>query len=262
MSDSLKSICTFLIIVALFAAFFGWVDDRPNQLTWGLRIGGPALFAGAILVFLAAHYVPDDARDFLLEQFGNIGLDRNGFTFVIVPQTARGMLFLDMYFQNRFEGPCAADVHLRPFRSESHMLVEFHVSCGPGAFGIMHLPVAVPRELQGQQQEFEVGANVSYPQGRGRMLRARRCATLTIGADFKNVVGELARIGSIVTLDFVLHPAILRKPDSTLTMTLSLPRGVATMLPKRVHPELELLWSLDQSFLAEPPLVRREDQIE
>lgn len=85
---------------------------------------------------------------------------------------------LSLYYQNRFEGECEVVVHIRPpkgafYSHKGARDVHFAFRCQPGAFGVIHQPVAVGHEFQGACAEVQLAAMVRWVRHRGRALRSR-----------------------------------------------------------------------------------------
>ncbi|MBX3317855.1 MAG: hypothetical protein KF902_13445 [Phycisphaeraceae bacterium] len=86
---------------------------------------------------------------------------------------------LSLYYQNRYEGECEAVIHIRPpagvfFSHKGARDVHFAFRCQPGAFGVIHQPVAVTHEAQGTPVRVEIAAMVRWVRHRGDQLRSKR----------------------------------------------------------------------------------------
>lgn len=86
---------------------------------------------------------------------------------------------LSLYYQNRFEGECEAVIHIRPpkgafFSHEGARDVHFAFRCQPGAFGVIHQPVAIAHNAQGTPVQVEIAAMVRWIRHRGEQMRSRR----------------------------------------------------------------------------------------
>ena len=133
---------------------------------------------------------------------------------------------LSLYYQNRFENPVEAIVHLRP-PQDSFLIrpgmrdVHFAFKAGGGDFGVIHQPIAVPKHLQGEVIEVKLGAASYYPRSHGARLRKRPgmpCGTMLVdwsGSAFKSGVHE-------VSGEIDLHGAV--------TLHLSMPTDVTAFL--------------------------------
>jgi hypothetical protein len=174
MNESAKATLAFILIVGILGSFITWMTDNA---TWPARIGFPVLGVAALAALGWGMTRKDKLPDHLRELFGNY-LERTGFCFAFVPTVADGHCTLDIYFQNRYESPCRAQVVIQPSREfflnrRSVGSFTIEIECEGGAFGVTRLPWGVPQRYQGRQQSFDVGASVSYPKGRGTLLRYR-----------------------------------------------------------------------------------------
>lgn len=86
---------------------------------------------------------------------------------------------LSLYYQNRYEGECEVVIHIRPpkgafFSHKGARDVHFAFRCQPGAFGVIHQPVAVAHDAQGQPVQVEIAAMVRWVRHRGDQLVSKR----------------------------------------------------------------------------------------
>jgi hypothetical protein len=86
---------------------------------------------------------------------------------------------LSLYYQNRFDGECEAVIHIRPpkgafFSHKGARDVHFAFRAQPGAFGVIHQPIAVVHNAQGTPVAVEVAAMVRWIRHRGAQLRTRK----------------------------------------------------------------------------------------
>lgn len=86
---------------------------------------------------------------------------------------------LSLYYQNRFEGECEAVIHIRPpagvfFSHKGARDVHFAFRAQPGAFGVIHQPIAISHAAQGTPVSVEIAAMVRWVRHRGDVLRTRR----------------------------------------------------------------------------------------
>src|SRR5215208_825678 len=172
MHESIKAICILVIMAAAITASVAWIDDRPNTTTWVFRTVPVAITLVALAVFLWLHRRRDLAPDLLAAQVGRY-FDRNGFCFQLLPSDVDGTCVFLLMFQNRHEKACTARVALRPvtFGGAHETLVHMQLNCPGAAFGVAKRNVGIPAKLQGKKVSFDVGADVEYPDGKGRMLR-------------------------------------------------------------------------------------------
>ncbi len=172
MGESAKAVVALVMIVGMFGSALSWMMDDS---TLGARLGFPAAALGSLGVLIWSLTRKDRAPD-LLRGVTRPYFERDGFCFAIVPATTDRSARLDIYYQNRYERPCRAQVVLNP--SQQFFLnrrpvgsFRVEVECEGGAFGVISMPWGIPAPFQGQIQSFDVAAHVEYPGRRGRLLR-------------------------------------------------------------------------------------------
>lgn len=213
----------FILILALIGtviwAFVAWfVLISPIQ-------GAIATVFTMVLIGMIfyALKLEDKLPDHLREVVGDVYYESDGLCFMPIVRANNGHAELSIYYQNRFENPACAIVHLRP-PADSFVIKQgmrdahFAFRTLGGAFGVIHQPISVPRHLQGEIVNVQLAAAAYYPRSTGTRLRKSRgmpCGTLDVdwaGAAFKSGVHQAS--GEIE----------LRNPA---TMHLSMPMGVA-----------------------------------
>ena len=170
MGQSTKAVCTLVSIGSATAAAIGWTNDRPDAAAWGLRIGGLLVALLALGTILKLHFRVDRERDYL-RQISERYFNRDGFCFAFAVSVVDGVAFLNSYFQTQRDQSCIAQIVLRPargfFMTRAKIdLIAFAIECPPAGFG--YARIAIPKEMQGKLQSFEVGASVRYPNGHGK----------------------------------------------------------------------------------------------
>jgi len=147
--------------------------------------------------------IEDKLPDHLREVLGDIYYDVDGLSFMAIVRPNRNQAELSLYYQNRFENPVEAIVHLRP-PQDSFVIrpgvrdVHFAFKAGGGDFGVIHQPIAVPAHLQGDVVNVQMAAASWYPRSHGARLRKRAgltCGSLDVdwgGAAFKTGVHEVS----------------------------------------------------------------------
>jgi hypothetical protein len=166
--------------------------------------------------------IEDKLPDHLGSTVGELYYDVDGLSFMPTVRHHNGQAELCVYYQNRFENPVQAIVHLRPV-GDSFIIrpnaVDVHIAftAGAGDYGAIHQPIAVPEHLQGEVLELELAAASYYARSHGARLRRRPgmpCGSMLVdwsGSAFKVGVHE-------VSGEIELHnPSRLR---------LSMPKGV------------------------------------
>ncbi len=175
----------------------------------GLDIAFSALqrFSSLILIVASAAWlfyalkVEDKMPDHLRNVLGDIYYDADGLSFMPMVRSNQNQAELSLYYQNRYENPVEAIVHLRP-PQDSFVIrpgmrdVHFAFKVAGGDFGVIHQPIAVPAHLQGDVVNVQLAAASWYPRSHGARLRKRiglPCGSLDVdwgGAAFKTGVHE------------------------------------------------------------------------
>jgi hypothetical protein len=221
MNESGKATLAFMLIIGIIGSFLSWMLDNG---TLPARIGFPAVGIAALAGLCWAMTRKDKLPDYLRQVVG-VYLERTGFCFALVPAVADGRCTLDIYFQNRYERPCRAQVVIQPSREfflnrRSVGSFTIEIECEGGAFGVTRLPWGVPQQYQGRQQSFDVGASVSYPEGRGALLRYRDGAHVGAAktSAWVGVMTAAAALGGII---------VITKPAK---VKIQLPKGVSEIV--------------------------------
>ncbi|CAN2042384.1 conserved hypothetical protein [Candidatus Magnetomoraceae bacterium gMMP-15] len=176
MKESGKAILGGIIVFALFLPLI--VDkliDVNSILLWVIRLGCPLFGLSALLILCWTMTRKDKVPDFLHQLF-NWFFERDGFCFFIKAIEEDGICIIQIWFQNRFEGPCIAEIGLKPsleFYLKRHLIkgLALKINCNSGEFGLISIPFPVPKKYHGKQQRFDVGATVDYSKDTGRLLR-------------------------------------------------------------------------------------------
>ncbi len=239
MREFLKGTLCVVVLAGFVVSAFAWIDDRPNQQTWLLRLGGLAISLLALGLFCKVHFRRDIAPDFLHQFFG-VYFDCGGFCFVVQKAIVDELFYLLIYFQNRYDRPCLGRITLYPQKKllQTQELSPLHaeIECGPASVGVSSIPMAVPKMSQGCKQDFDISATANYPEGRGRMLRFRVGAKAEYHTPFRGKVRAVIAILSALTLHYHYH-----KPA---TISLHLPLDVLDELPEGARQITETLWNL------------------
>ena len=223
----------FGLVIGALASFiwliFAWVFAGDSAALWWHRAGSSAAFLVLSGGLLYALKFEDKLPDYLREMVGEIYYDADGLSFMPAVRHRNGRAELCLYYQNRFEGPVQAIVHLRPpdesFAVRDGMRdMHFAFTAGGGDFGAIHLPIAVPRHLQGDVVNVSLAAATFYPRSHGSRLRRHDgmpCGTLPVdwaGSAFKTGVHEVSN-------ELTLH--------APATLHLSMPRNVNEAIDPR-----------------------------
>jgi len=222
-----RNFCIVLGLVASIVwAILTWFVIDPG--TTGLsaqRIAAPivALLLG-IALFWAVH-MEDKLPNHLAGVVGNVYYDADGLSFLPTVRTDHGHAELCVYYQNRFEGPVQAIIHLRPIE-ECFVIrpgvrdLHFAFRADGGDFGVIRQPIAVPENLQGEVAEVLLAAATFYPRSHGTRLRRQAgmpCGSLLVdwGSAFRTGVHEVS--GEIeLRSPAHLHLALPQRVDSAV----------------------------------------------
>jgi len=200
MHERRNFIVTLIFAAALLWAVYVWImvevflslpHPPPSLLVH--RIGsivGVFIF-GAILVY--AYRYEDKLDDDLAKRTMGAYYEQDGLCFaplVRVAETGNGkaQAEISLYYQNRFATPCEAVIHLRPpadtiYSHKGARDVHFAFTVQPGAYGVVHQPIAVPHGSQGESLGIQLAAAVRWPRGHGECLRShqgRACGTFEV----------------------------------------------------------------------------------
>jgi hypothetical protein len=150
-----------------------------------------------------ALFFEDKLPNHLKTMVGDLYYEADGLSFMPMVRVVNDHAELCVYYQNRFENPVQAVVHLRP-PDDSFIIrpgmrdVHFAFKADGGDFGVIHQPIAVPRHLQGEVLDIKLAAASWYPRSHGSCLIRRKgmpCGTLLVdwgGAAFKTGVHEVS----------------------------------------------------------------------
>jgi hypothetical protein len=134
--EALRVVLALILIASLLGAAAGWTQDRPDEGTWALRIGGLVAALLAIGGFLLLARRRDEVPDYLFQELGGY-LDRDGFCFGISGHETGQVAMLRVWFQNRCEGACDARIVLRPSRRflgrPKSPPIELSIACEAGS---------------------------------------------------------------------------------------------------------------------------------
>lgn len=174
MSESVQAVLALLMIIGMIGSVLVFVNDRVN---WAAFSGMLTLVIGSLGLLLWSLFRRDKAPDYLKKVGGSL-LERDGFCFKVLANSVKGRCYLDLHFQSRYERPSRAMVVLQP--SKGFFLVRpglasmtVEIECPTGGYGVTSVPWPVGKKFQGKTQSLDVGADVFYPEGRGKMIRYR-----------------------------------------------------------------------------------------
>lgn len=177
-----------LLCLALAWAVFAWViaPDHASGIRPSVDFHKHASLGVSLVMVAAAVYfikIKDKLDDDLASVSGGRYYEQDGLCFIPLVRIAtdkqgRQRAEISLYYQNRYSGVCEAVIHMRPdhsafFSHRGARDVHFAFQARPGAFGVIHQPVAVDKAHQGEQVGVKVAAAVRYPKTRGQQLRSR-----------------------------------------------------------------------------------------
>jgi hypothetical protein len=223
MHEKRNFVMVLMLVGAVAWAVVAWLFLQSDELhggLWSQRIVSLLLMVSLAAWLFYAFKFEDKLPDHLREIVGEFYYEADGLSFMPMVRVRGGQAELCVYYQNRYENPVDTIVHLRPPPpGESFIIlpgmrdVHFAFRAGGGDFGVIHQPIAVPRDLQGQTIEVKMAASSWYPRSRGACWRRRPgmpCGTLLvdwIGNPLKigvhEVCGEIV-LTNPVTLHFTL----------------------------------------------------------
>ncbi len=193
----------FWLTVALAACLawglFAWVvvgafpnvtHVPPSTMFHKLASVALALIFGVVLIYayLIEDKLPDDLSRVTMGRY----FEQDGLCFMpmvrVTEKKQSRVCEISLYYQNRYSKPCEVVCHIRPpegsfWSHKGAMDVHFAFRCDAGAFGVVHQPVAVPPEHQGESIEVQIAAAVRWPMGHGEQLRSHRgerCGTFDV----------------------------------------------------------------------------------
>lgn len=209
MREQRNFLLTLVLGAALIWAFVAWAvlgDSlfRASTALWVQRWASLLLAASCGSALACSMLLEDRMPDNLSQMAGPFYYETDGLCFLPVVRMGRdGQAELSIYYQNRFDSPVAAVVHLRP-PMDSFVIrpgmrdAHFAFRADGGDFGVIRQPIAVPRHLQGEIVNVQLAAASYYPRGKGARLRSRKglpCGSLHVdwgGSAFKTGVHEVS----------------------------------------------------------------------
>lgn len=235
------------LVVVLFLAFcwgfWAWLMQwhESSGAIWIHRSVAVGVFLlSASLLFWSMKF-EDRLPDHLAEYTGGVYYERSGLCFMPVMRKEGDRAYFCIYYQNRYDSPVEAIVHLRPPEGTIQHRpdatdIHFAFICPGGGVGLIQQPVAVHPRLQGQTVDVRLAAAVNYRHNRGQQLRSNRgipCGTFEVdwGLNFRTGMHQLS--GELELFD----PAVVHVP---------IPRGVSNRIKSGEQWKQETLFVPDQ----------------
>jgi len=241
MNESIKAVLGLIIAACVLAGIVSWLPGMTNQVspvTWWFRIGCPLLAVICLVPLIWAQTRKDKVPDYLA-RISSRYFERDGFCFVVVPQVTNGNCTMHIYFQNRYDRPCSAQILIRGssglFSGRPELSdITLGLLCGSAEFGRSIIPWAIPQNLQGKTVSLSLYAGVRYPDGRGTLLRYRD--GLRVGAVGTDAWREGLQIaGAIGGALVISRPARIK---------LTLPSGVSASKQEVIVADTKTIWKL------------------
>jgi hypothetical protein len=241
MNESIKATLGLVVAACALAGIIAWMPGPTNvvsSVTWWFRIGCPILGIVCLVPLVWAQTRKDKVPDYLA-RIAPRYFERDGFCFAIVPQVVKGNCTMQVYFQNRYDQPCSAQILIRAssglFSGRPDLSdVALGISCGPAEFGCSAIPWAIPESLQGKATSLSLYAGVKYPNGRGTLLRFKD--GMRVGAIGTDVWREGLQIaGALGGAAVISRPARIK---------FTLPSGVSASKQESISAETKTIWKL------------------
>ena len=242
MNQSIKAVLALIVIGSVLFAIIGWLptDVDPDSFVFWARIVCPILAVLCLVPLIWAQTRKDKAPNFLVRVSPRY-FERDGFCFAVVPSVSNNRCSMQVYFQNRYSGPCRANVLIRAssglFSGKPNLSdIRLGISCGPAEFGCSTIAWAIPEHLQGQKIALSLYASANYPNGRGALLRYQD--GLRVGSLGADVWREGLQIAAAVTGSLVI--------SRSARISFILPKGVDGAIQETIAVDTKILWRLGE----------------
>jgi hypothetical protein len=181
MHEKRNFVLVLLLIGSIVWAAVAWFIFRAEQtLVWPQRLVSLLILLGASGWLFYAFRFEDKLPDYLKQVVGEYYYEADGLSFMPMIRVRHGQAELCVYYQNRYENPVEAIVHLRPPSLGQSFIIQpgvrdvhFAFRAGGGDFGVIHQPIAVPRQIRGEMIEVKMAASSWYPRSQGQCLRRK-----------------------------------------------------------------------------------------
>lgn len=237
MHEQRNFIMVLMLIGSIIWAVIAWIF-LPTEAFLQLpqRIFSLLLAVSLAAWLFYAMKFEDKLPDHLRQVAGHFYYEADGLSFMPMIRVRNQHAELCVYYQNRYENPVEAVVHLRP-PPDSFIIkpgmrdIHFAFKAGGGDFGVIHQPIAVPRHLQGEVIQVQMAASSWYPRSHGARFRAR--AGIPCGT---------------VLVDWGGNPLKIGVHEVSGEIPLTNPVTVNLAMPQQVSPELVRadLWRQEQ----------------
>ena len=221
----------------MFGGVAWLIPASKEPSVWWFRIGALLVLILASGFFLWTSRRRESAPDFLSKLAGNF-FERDGFAFTVTTEVVGGVCHLCVWFQNRYERACEAEVLVRT--AERWLAPQRHlpearasIMVQPGAFGKALSPWPLPVELQGTKVLVDVMAKRKYPRGRGKLLRYR--TGLAVGTTPLSGVSDILAVLGALTMHHTRRAA---------RAEIHLPQHVASIPMLHLQETTQTIWKL------------------
>lgn len=241
-----------LLVVSTLFGLVAWlspINPRESTFNWTVRIASAVIFPASLAALIYLHSRPEKVPDFLSKR-KNLRIGRGGVVFVFDAAARDGWAWIEVYYQNRFANRGNVTIALTPsqnlfMKRNDIEPALFTFPCGPAAFGVVRVPMAIKREYQGKSQQFDVGADLDYPNGLGECLRN------SVGAEISTLDFSIAKsmVGSLAKVAISGRPMGVRFQSR---VTVTLPTGVAASASDTPDLVQEEFWTLANNGMAPP----------
>jgi hypothetical protein len=235
MSESVQAV---LGVVLIFGTVGSVMVLGFDGVPLVVRLVVPGVTAASLGGLVWSMVRKDKAPDYL-RQVSRKFFEKDGFCFALTNRVDGRRCLLLLFYQSRYDRPSRARVVIRPSRGffltrpdlESITLT---VECPAGGFGVVRFPYGVPYEFQGKTQRLDAAADVTYPEGKGTMIRFKG-GTAVGGAKLEAWKVALTVAGALGGQVVIWDPARVKFP---------LPVGVIEAFPDDAPVETVTLWKL------------------
>ena len=198
MGQSIRAILSAVLIFSSLASLMFWsVQAMPwEHGIWWIRIISSIICIVCLSLLIWSTTFKDKVPDYLKKVCPKY-FERDGFCFGVGPEIEEdGKSQMSFYYQNRYERPCVGTISFVPTKvafKDISGLPEFKVTiaCEGGEFGKKFCVCGLPLRFRGETILWDVAAQTSYPDGRGKLLRVHdgvRVGTETRLASFRQLI--------------------------------------------------------------------------
>ncbi len=248
-SQSVRAVVWFILLVGVIGSIFAWyIHFEEGPVNLAALFGMPALAVVSLVAIVrhARRKNPLGVPDYL-QQMGVRYFERNGLCFAVLLSVEEGLPWISIYYQNRYDQPCTGTIVVKPptgwwIARKGLVSIQQTVKAGPAAFGVVRVPWPIPARHQGKLQCLTVGATVSYPNGRGQLLRLKE--GLRVGPHTERDNGWADLIVLVISLGMV-------SLSKAAQVRFRLPKKVMEEIPAGLAAESRQLWQLGDEV---PPL--------